>query len=378
MSDEFETATENAPLKRAIVERISTEGGIPFRDFMAMALYHPGLGYYTGEREKIGRSGDYLTSPEVSPLFGAMLGRQLREMWERMDRPAAFEAVEAGAGTGVLARDILSWANRAAPDFAEALHYTIVEISPRLAERQRERLAAEGLTDHVRWLDELPEVVTGAIFSNELLDAMPVHRVAVRDSALREVHVTWDGAAFGEELRDPAAEVASYFERLGVFPGEGCYAEANPAAIDWIGRAARAIDRGFLLTLDYGYEAEELYAPWRKDGTLLCFHRHTASSDPYARLGRQDITSHVDFTSVRRAAEAAGMTTLGMVSQSQFLANLGISEALGAPGTEIEEHFARRRAVMDLLDPGDLGRIKVLIQARNVGDISLTGLAEGG
>ena len=377
MSDEFEAATENAALKRAIIERTEAEGGISFREFMAMALYHPGLGYYTGEREKIGRAGDYLTSPEVSPLFGAMLGRQLREMWGHTGHPAAFEVVEAGAGTGVLARDILSWARRTAPDFAAATTYTIVEVSPRLAERQRERLAAEGLAERARWLGDLPTSVTGVIFSNELLDALPVHRVAVRDGTLREVYVTWDGAAFTEELRDPSPEVSGYFERLVLLPGEGCYAEANPAAAEWARHAASAIDWGFLLTLDYGYEAEELYAPWRTDGTLLCFHRHTPGTDPYARLGRQDITSHVDFTSVRRAAEAAGLTTIGMVSQSMFLANLGISEALGSPGAEIEEHFARRRAVMELLDPGGLGRIKVLVQAKNVGDVTLTGLAKG-
>jgi SAM-dependent MidA family methyltransferase len=376
MPDEFESATENEALKRAITERIRAEGGISFRDFMGMALYHPGLGYYTGEREKIGRSGDYLTSPEVSPLFGAMLGRQLREMWERMERPVAFEVVEAGAGTGVLARDILAWAQRAAPEFAAALRYTVVEVSPRLTERQRERLDAEGL--EATWRTDLPEEVSGVILSNELLDAMPVHRVAVRDGALREVYVTWNGRSFQEELREPSANVAAHFERVGVLPGEGCYAEANPAAAAWAERAARAIKRGFLLTLDYGYEAEELYAPWRTDGTLMCFHRHTAGSDPYVRIGRQDITSHVDFTSVRRATEGAGMLTLGLVSQSQFLANLGVGEALGNPGTDLEEHMARRRAVMELLDPGGLGRIKVLVQGKNVGEVWLTGLAEGG
>lgn len=375
MPAEFESATENAALKRAIIERIGADGSVSFRDFMAMALYHPGLGYYTGEREKIGRTGDYLTSPEISPLFGAMLGRQLREMWERMDRPSAFEAVEAGAGTGVLARDMLSWAQRAAPEFAAALRYTIVEVSPRLTERQRERLGAEGLD--AEWRTELPDSVIGVILSNELLDAMPVHRVAVKDGVLREVYVTWDGSSLAEELQDPAPEVRTYFRVLGILPGEGCYAEVNPAAVEWVASAAGAIERGFLLTLDYGYEAVELYAPWRTDGTLMCFHRHTAGNDPYVRIGRQDITSHVDFTSIRRATEAAGMTTLGLLSQSQFLANLGISEALGNRDTDLEEYMARRRAVMELLDPGGLGRIKALVQAKNVGDVTLTGLAEG-
>jgi len=151
-----------------------------------MALYHPTLGYYTSRRDVIGRSADYLTSSELTPLFGAMLGRQLREMWERLDRPDRFDAVEAGPGTGVLARDVLGWAARTAPDLAAALRYTLVETSPTLAERQQTTLAAEGF--EAQWRDDLPSTVSGCIFSNELLDAMPVHRVAVEDGALREVY----------------------------------------------------------------------------------------------------------------------------------------------------------------------------------------------
>lgn len=374
---EFEPATENAALKQAIVSRIEREGGISFREYMKMALYHPNLGYYTTERETMGRAGDYVTSPEASPFFGAMLGRQLREMWERLGRPAAFEAVEAGAGSGALARDILAWASRSAADFAAALCYTIVERNDRLAERQRARLAAEGLADAARWSEDLPAGITGVIFSNELLDAMPVHRVSVRNGDLREIYVTWDGSRFAEELREPSAEVVRYFDRLGVRPAEGATAEANPAAIGWVDAAARSLDRGYLMTIDYGYEAEELYASWRRDGTLLCFYRHNPSTDPYARIGRQDMTSHVDFTSVCRAGEDAGLKTLGNVSQSEFLENLGIAEAMRPPEAgELEEYFARRRAVTELIDPGALGRIRVLIQAKGAGG-PLAGLGTG-
>lgn len=374
---EFETETENAALKQRIVERIQREDGISFRDFMAMALYEPGLGYYTSDRVVLGREGDYLTSPEVTPIFGAMLGRQLREMWEALDRPSPFDLVEAGAGSGVLARDVLSWASRTAPEVFQAVRYTIVEISEPLRARQRSRLEAEGLAAKVRWLEELPMDITGVIFSNELLDAMPVHRVAVKDDKLLEVYVTWDGERFAEELRAPPPEVIAYFDAIGVRPAEGCRAEVNLAALDWTRDAARSLHRGFVLTIDYGYVTDELYAPWRTDGTLLCFYRHNPSSDPYVRIGRQDMTSHTDITSVRRAGESAGLRTLGLVSQSEFLANLGIGEAMQPPeGGELEEYFARRRAVTELLDPGGLGRIRVLIQAKDGGDIRLAGLRD--
>jgi SAM-dependent MidA family methyltransferase len=376
VSTEFEPVTENTALKAAIAAAVDDAGGaLPFRDFMQLALYHPTLGYYTSRRYVIGRSADYVTSPELTPLFGAMLGRQLREMWERLDRPQSFDAVEAGPGTGILARDVLAWAARSAPDFAAALRYTLVETSPTLAERQRATLAAEGFEAESR--DSLPSGVTGCIFSNELLDAMPVHRVAVEDGALREVYVTRDGDGFAEELRDPHRDVTAYFEALSLLPGEGCRAEVNVEAPRWIASAAAALDRGYLLTFDYGYASDDLYAGWREDGTLLCFYRHNPSADPYARIGRQDITSHVDFTTIRRSGEDAGLQTLGLTTQALFLTALGIGEALQPPTggrPDMEEFFARRRAVTDLIDPGGLGRVKVLVQAKAAAG-PLTGLA---
>lgn len=375
---EFEPVTENAALKAAIIARIQAEGGISFSDFMAMALYHPGLGYYASARDPIGRDADYVTSPELSPIFGAMLGRQLREMWEAMGSPKRFDLVEVGAGSGVLARDILSWAQRTAADFLAAARYTIVEPHEPAISRQRERLTSDGLADKVSWSPDLPSNITGVIFSNELLDAMPVHRVAVESDQLREIYVTSDGSRFTEELRDPAPEVTAYFETLGLLPGEGCSAEVNLAALDWVRTAAALLTRGFLMTIDYGYEAADLYASWRTDGTLLSFYRQNPSTDPYARLGRQDLTAHVDFTSIRRAGEDSGLRTLRLVTQSLFLENLGITEALATPpdSTNLEEYAARRRAVTELLDPGGLGRIRVLVQAKGVSDVtSLTGLA---
>jgi len=376
---EFEPATENAALKDVIADRIRSQGALTFRDFMEGALYHPQHGYYRSRREKMGREGDYLTSPEVSPIFGVLLGRQLREMWQAMGEPRSFDVVEGGAGTGRLCRDILRWARSHAPALRGALAYTIVELSDALAERQRETLAEEGCD--VRWCAELPDAIEGCLLSNELLDSFPVHRMSVREGALLEVFVGWDGARFVEELRPPSApELEAYFSRLGLLPGEGCSAEVNLAALEWMRQAGRALRSGFLLTLDYGYEASELYAPWRRDGTLLCFYRHNATTDPYSRLGRQDITSHVDFTSLRRAGEESGLRTLGLVSQGEFVTDLGIAEAMAPPGegdADLEEYYARRRAVSELVDPAALGRIRVLAQAKGVREPRLTGLRGG-
>ncbi len=376
MRTEFEAATENAALKDAIVARMRSQGPIPFRDFMEAALYHPQHGYYRSRREKMGREGDYLTSPEVSPIFGVLVGRQLGEMWQAMGTPDRFDVVEAGAGTGLLCRDILRWAGAHAPDFGNALTYTIVEVSDPLVRRQQEAVAEEA--EGVRWSRELPENIEGCLLSNELLDSFPVHRVAVRGGELMEVFVGWDGARFVEELRPPSTpEIETYFRRLKLSPGEGCRAEVNLAAAQWLAHAGRALRRGFVLTFDYGYEAEELYAAWRSEGTLLCFYRHNPSSDPYARLGRQDITSHVDFTTLRRAGEEAGLETLGLIPQSEFLASLGIAEALpplGEGDVNLEEHYARRRAVSELVDPAGLGRIRVLVQAKGVGYRHLRGV----
>jgi len=399
--DEFESTAENPLLVAEIRARLEREGRITFRDFMEMALYHPQHGYYRSPREKMGRAGDYLTSPEVHPLFGHMVGRQLAEMWEVMGSPARFDLLEMGAGNGLLARDILLWARRLQPAFFEALCYRIAETSPALAERQRHTLEALGLRlrRKVAWEhSEAPAAgsVSGCVLSNELVDSFPVHRVAVEGGELREVYVVWRGSRFEEDLGPPSTpELGAYFERLGLLPGEGCRAEVNLAALDWMRQVAAALARGFVLTFDYGHEAAELYAPWRRDGTLLCFYRHNPSSDPYARIGKQDMTAHIDLTSLVEEGRRHGLELLGSTSQARFLAALGIGEALATlsgppvrqagrqartPGAELplEEYYARRRAVIELLDSAGLGRIRVLVQGRGVGPRPLRGLAAEG
>lgn len=366
--DEFEATTENAALVELLRQRIDAEGAITFHSFMETILYHPQLGYYAS-RAPMGPEGDYLTSPEVHPVFGALVGKQVSQLWELLGRPDRFDLVEQGAGTGRLARDILRWASRRAPAFAGAVRYRIVEISASLRRRQEETLAAAG--GAVEWLDELPDAIDGCLLSNELLDSFPVHRVVQQHGQLLEIYVSHRNGRFQEQPRPASTErIAEYFGELNRRPAEGCVVEVNLRAVDWMQSAARALRRGYVLTFDYGYPAEELYAPWRKDGTLMCFYRHNPSTDPYARVGKQDITAHVDFTTLMRAGEQHGLAVAGFTTQSRFLADLGIGAGVDAIAKEspeaLEEYYARRRAVQELIDAAGLGRIRVLLQRKGL------------
>jgi len=380
VTGEFQSVTENQALKDAIVSLIEQRDGISFRDFMQAALYHPQLGYYSSDGEKMGPRGDYMTSPELSHVFGTLVGRQLREMWQSIGEPSLFQIIECGAGTGSLCRDILWWASTSAPDFHSTIQYTIVEASSAMISHQRSMLATYSNRHKVDWKDKLPGDVNGCILSNELLDSFAVHRVKIKNGSLREIFVLWSRDAFIEELRPVISDdVNTYFDRLGLRPGEGCTAEVNLQALDWICRAGEALRQGFVMTFDYGYEASDLLAPWRTDGTLMCFYRHNPGSNPYARIGRQDMTAHIDFTSLVNAGENAGLTTVGMTSQSEFLERLGIQDALAPPseGTDLEAYYARRGQINELLDPAGLGRIRVLIQGKAAGEARLSGLHGG-
>ena len=377
----FDSITESAPLVAELQARIERDGPITFRDFMAAALYHPKHGYYSTNVGTMSRGGDYVTSPEVHPVFGAFVAKQLREMWDVMSRPARFDVVEMGAGTGLLARDIIRAAGSDTA-FVAALRYRIVEVSPALTRAQRRTIKDADLTEAViDWLDTLPDAIEGCVLSNELVDAFPVHRVVRKGHDLREVYVACRDGRFVDELRPLSSDaLRRYFDDLGFLPGEGSFAEVNLDAVSWIERVAASVRRGYVLTFDYGYEASALYAPWRRDGTLLCFYRQDASSDPYQRIGRQDVTASVDFTTLKRAGERAGLRTLAMTDQTSFLVALGIGDPIAALASErpeqMEEYFARRRVVMNLIDPARLGRVKVLLQGKDAPASQLRGFTD--
>ncbi len=367
-------STHNRALKQIIVDRIRAEGPMPFSEFMRLALYHPEHGYYLTCDPTL----DYQSSPNVHPVFGACLGRQVAQLWRLLDQPQGFTVFEAGAGSGRLAADLLAYLRTAESELYASIRYVMQDVSLPESGDTRQRLLSAGVpVDKIELADALPNTtsVEGCILSNELLDALPFERVQRRDGHLYELRVGLDddGRLVDVET-EPSPEIVAYFDTAGVGPAEGCDAEVILEAPRWMRQAAGALRRGYVLTLDYGYEAPELYAAWRKSGTLLTFYRHTSGDDPYLRIGRQDITASVDFTAVRRAGEAVGLTTAGLRTQAEYLAALGIGEPLAqrpAPDA-LEAYYALRRAVIELTDTSSLGRIKALLQAK---DAPVTGLA---
>ncbi len=370
---ELDSGDANLALKDIIAERIRRDGPISFRDFMDLALYHPVHGYYV----TCDPARDYQSSPNVHPIFAACIGRQLAQMWRLLGSPQRFDVLEAGAGSGRLAGDVARWLREQEPEVYAALRYRLQDVTyshERIAEVTRQiGLPAEKVS-LMRDLPDGPEV-EGCILSNELIDALPVHRVRVEKGRLRELRVGVSAGRFVDVSVDPAPELVCHFEGLGLLPGEGCEADVNLDAGPWIRRAALALRRGYLLTLDYGYRAPDLYAPWRRRGTLLTFYRHTSGEDAYARAGRQDITASVDFTTLMREGSEAGLRTLGLTTQAEFLGRLGIGEAVRRPPEprQFEAFYALRRSVIELTDLSGLGRIKVLAQGRRVPDAPLLG-----
>lgn len=344
-----------------------------FAEFMSQALYGPD-GYYTRRPRLGGEGADFFTSPELHPVFGALIGRQVAEVWEELGRPTQFELVEYGPGSGALCRDILAWARHDATEFAEALRVSLVEVSPPLRAAQRQTLERARIDlERVRWLDPTTassERVVGFVLANELLDALPVHLVTVRDDTLLERYVESKGSV--RRLVDGApstARLIHYFDRLGLRPGEGCVAEANLEAVELVGQMAASLTRGMLLILDYGYPAPELYAASRTHGTLLCYRQHTLNSDPFSHVGQQDITSHVDFTSVAQAGERAGLITHALLDQTVFLANLGLPayrRLLDRSELRGQVHHEMAGALAELANPDGLGAVKVLLQSRGL------------
>ncbi|WP_126443685.1 class I SAM-dependent methyltransferase [Sulfuricystis multivorans] len=358
-----------------IAARIEAAGGwIPFAEFMDMALYQPALGYYAGGAHKFGAGGDFVTAPELSPLFGQALARQVGEILRAVPQPPTL--LEVGAGSGRLAADLLL-----ALEALDALpaRYEILELSGELRARQQAAIEAEAphLAARVVWRDELPEKFTGCVIANELLDALPVHAVAWRDTGLMERGVTMRGEGFGwAEERQAQGMLA---QAMAALPVEAPYqGEIGLAARAWVAEWGPRLECGALLLLDYGLPQRELYHPLRNQGTLRCHYQQHLHEDPFWWPGLSDITAHVDFTAIAEAGFEAGLEVLGYTNQATFLINCGIGELLAQrQSSGSTRAYSASGAVQMLLSPYEMGElVKVIALGKGI-ETPLMGFAHG-
>jgi SAM-dependent MidA family methyltransferase len=354
-----------------LAEAIAAGGGsIPFAQYMNLALYAPGLGYYSAGSRKFGAEGDFVTAPEVSPLFSQCLSRQCAQVLAEVGG----DILEFGAGTGTMAADILLQLER-----MEALppHYLILELSAELQQRQRRTLEqkAPHLLGRVQWLEQLPASFRGVVLANEVLDAMPVHRVLHRDGQWQELAVGWDGQRFcwqAVPLQDSA--VAARLKGLDNLP-EPYTTEVCTHADAWIAQLGDMLQAGLILLIDYGFPRHEYYHPERSQGTLMCHYRHRAHDDPFVYPGLQDITAHVDFTAVAEAALPAGLSVYGYTSQAIFLLATGLEQAM--EGVEdAEQQYRLAQQIKTLTLPSEMGELfKVMALGKGLAETELMGFA---
>ena len=359
--------SEQSPLERQIIERIERGGPITFRDFMQAALYDPDYGYYNTGRVKIGVEGDYYTSGNVHPAFGAIMARCAVELWGRVSE-GPLTLVEMGAGTGQLAFDLLTALGEEHARLSGVVRYVIIETSPAMRASQQEKLGAfEG---RVEWqdLEEMERSPLDAIFfSNELFDALPVHRLRLSGAKLEEAYLTASSNRLRFTWKDPSTErLARYLQAMQVSLSEGQIIEAGLDAIEFLARVSLAIGRGYLITIDYGDVAGHLYSPERRLGTLRSFYRHRLIESPLERAGEQDITASVNFTALIEYGRQLGLETISYERQSAFLFRMGLIERIAAMGeSRSPGDLKSRLAIKSLFVPGGVSdNFRVLIQRK--------------
>jgi SAM-dependent MidA family methyltransferase len=378
-------ATEDTPLKTALYKRLAASGRITFEQYMDLCLYHPEYGYYMRGAGRTGKQGDYFTSSDLHPIFARLIARQAAEMWATLGRPACFTWVEMGAGRGLFAGDFLDWARKTLPDFCQALRYVAIEpgIHQRdcLMEALKRRLPFEYLRDRVCITQDIGSLapVTGCFFSNELVDAFPVHVVTRANGRLKELYVAQEKNEL-QEVFGPLSSpgIATYVARYANQVEEGQRTEVSLRAAEWMHSVAEKLAKGFVLTIDYGDLAERLYSSERRAGTLTAYRRHTVSESFYDAPGEQDLTAHVNFSALIDAGNSAGLELAGYTTQERFLIALGETNEFADlyQGSHNEaEKLQARMQLKRLIFPGGMGNVfKVLIQHRGVPAPRLTGL----
>lgn len=364
-----EEAARSRRLGRMIRDEMASHGGrLPFDRYMELALYAPGLGYYTGGSRKFGEAGDFVTAPELSPLFGQCLARQCAEVLERL---GGGDVLEFGAGSGALVVDMLLELERLRrlPD-----RYLILELSAELQRRQRQRLAerAPQMLERVVWLEGLPEGFRGVVIGNELLDAMPVHRFRIDGDEVCEVFARPDGDRFvfvsGEAVSPGLEAAVTGLRAEGHAAAEGYTSEINLRLTPWFEALAAALQAGVVLLIDYGHPRAAYYHPERAMGTLMCHYRHRVHADPGILVGLQDITAHVDFSAVAAAGAVAGFSLMGYAPQAHFLLASGLDEVMmRSDPADPAAHLAVTQGVKRLTLPAEMGeRFKVIALGKGV------------
>jgi SAM-dependent MidA family methyltransferase len=383
-------ASHQPELYRRICDRIlaTPDRRITFAQFMDWALYEPEVGYYVAQRQKIGARGDFVTSPHFGADFGELLAEQFLDFWISLERPATFQVVEMGAGQGLIAQDVLKYIQKhaiATPDsdygkFWDALQYIISEkATAMIAEQQFHLKSFAEKSQKLSWqsIDTLPDdSIIGCCFSNELVDALPLHRVALSQGKLQEIYVTHDEAQGLIETTDSPSspELETYLTWLGIDLSQPQYpdtyqTEISLAALDWLTMISQKLQRGYILTIDYGHTATQYYAPQRSQGTLQCYFQQSHHSDPYWAIGCQDITAHANFTALEQKGAEVGLQTIGLTQQGLFLMALGLGDRLMAnvanSGADIMAVLQRREALHALINPMSVGGFDVLLQGKN-------------
>ena len=356
-------------LRAVIEEEVRQRGPIPFSRYMELCLYHPELGYYSRPQEKFGKAGDFYTASDVHAVFGRLLARQFEEMWRALDSPRSFVICELGPGRGLFARDVLDWCAKKFPALHEALRFSLVENSSDLRQRLAERFSREIAAGRAEVCASLEEsrgpLADAVVFANEFFDALPVEAVTPEG----QVYVDVEDGKLVERFRPPSPEAHAFLDRYGVRPEPGERVEVPLAAMGSMQKIASRLTRGFAVIIDYGYTREEQLAG-RHRGTLMTYRQHTAGEDPYEAPGEQDITAHVNFTALRAAAEAAGLESLGLLTQAQFLMGIGqVNEFADAfePCLLPQERAKVTLQLKHLVTPAGMGEtFQVLVLARGV------------
>jgi SAM-dependent MidA family methyltransferase len=376
--------TSDPDLLALIADEIRRAGPMTFARFMELALYAPELGYYTSPATRIGRGGDFLTAPETHPIFGAAVARQAADVWQRIGRPAQFVIREYGAGSGALAEAILGALATEAPDLAGIVRYEAVEINPhrradiqsRSGSFRRDGSATKVDAGAINAIDpqaasRSAAVDAGFVLANEYLDAFPVHRVEGSTDGLREVFVDWvDGRLVEQPGPASTPRLAEQLAAENVELEPGQRGEIALGIDDWLADVGRWLRSGAIVIIDYGHDAPDLYGRHRRAGTLLGYVDHRVVDDPLVAIGRQDLTAHIDFTAVERAAAGAGFDNLGLTTQARFLMNLGLEDLLerarSNPDQTLGQYVELRSGVVRLLDPRHTGGFRVLAFGRGL------------